>query len=134
MARIAKAGLVVVVLAAAVLLASRRTGGASEAGAPGAVPAAARQLPRLVDLGADQCIPCKAMAPVLDQLRVDYAGRLEVSFVDVWKFPRLAEPYGVRMIPTQIFFGPDGRELARHQGFMSREEILARWKALGVEL
>jgi thioredoxin 1 len=38
------------------------------------------------------------------------------------------------MIPTQIFYGADGRELARHEGFMSREEILAQWKAVGVEL
>jgi thioredoxin 1 len=93
----------------------------------------ARPLPRLVDVGADRCIPCKAMAPVLEALRADYAGRLEVTFVDVWKSPDLAAPYGVRIIPTQIFFGADGRELARHQGFMSREEILAQWKAVGVE-
>ncbi len=92
-----------------------------------------RAIPRLVDVGAGKCIPCKAMAPILDQLRVDYAGRMDVVFVDVWKTPA-AEPYAVRMIPTQIFYGADGRELARHQGFMSREEILAQWKAFGVEL
>jgi thioredoxin len=96
------------------------------------VPAA--RLPRLVDLGAGKCIPCKAMAPILDQLRADYPGRLEVTFIDVWKFPEQAAPYGIQMIPTQVFFAADGRELARHQGFMSREEILAQWKALGVEL
>ena len=96
--------------------------------------AAAQPVPRLVDLGANKCIPCKAMAPILEQLRVDYAGRLEVTFVDVWKTPEQAEPFHIRMIPTQIFYGADGRELARHQGFMSREEILAQWKAVGVEL
>ena len=94
----------------------------------------ARPIPRLVDVGAGKCIPCKAMAPILDQLRADYAGRMDVVFVDVWKDPAAGEPYRIRMIPTQIFYGADRRELARHQGFMSREEILAQWKALGVEL
>ncbi len=94
----------------------------------------ARVVPRLVDVGAGKCIPCKAMAPILDQLRADYAGRLEVVFVDVWKEPDEARSYGVHMIPTQIFYGPDGRELARHEGFIDREGILARWKSLGVEL
>ena len=42
-------------------------------------------LPRLVDVGADKCIPCIKMAPILDQLREDFAGRLEVKFVDAWK-------------------------------------------------
>lgn len=93
-----------------------------------------RPIPHLVDVGAGKCIPCKAMAPILEQLRTDYAGRLQVTFVDAWTSPDEARPYGVRMIPTQIFYGADGRELARHEGFMSREEILARWKALGVEL
>jgi thioredoxin len=95
---------------------------------------AARPIPRLVDLGAGKCIPCKAMAPILEQLRADYAGRLEVAFIDVWKDPDQGRAHQIRMIPTQIFYGADGRELARHEGFMSREEILSEWKALGVEL
>ncbi len=96
--------------------------------------AAKGAVPRLVDLGAGKCIPCKAMAPILEQLRSDYAGRLEVRFIDVWKTPDEAQQYGIRMIPTQIFYAADGRELARHEGFISREEILGTWKSLGVEL
>ncbi|HEX9052268.1 MAG TPA: thioredoxin family protein, partial [Anaeromyxobacter sp.] len=79
---------------------------------------AARPVPRLVDLGAGKCIPCKAMAPILDQLREDYAGRLEVTFIDVWKAPDQADAYRIHLIPTQIFFAADGRELARHEGFL----------------
>ena len=93
-----------------------------------------RPLPRLVDLGAGKCIPCKAMAPILEGLRAEYAGRLEVQFVDVWKDPDAATPYDIHLIPTQIFYGADGRELARHEGFMAREEILAQWQAVGVSL
>jgi thioredoxin 1 len=130
----AKIGLVVAIAVA---------GGLVLAGLPASEPAVragpieartARQVPRLVDLGATKCIPCKAMAPILEQLRVDFAGRLEVVFIDVWKDPDAASPFRIHIIPTQIFYAADGRELARHQGFISREEILAQWKALGVEL
>jgi thioredoxin 1 len=94
--------------------------------------AAARAIPRLVDLGSVGCIPCKAMAPILEGLKAEYAGRMEVEFIDVWKNRDAADAYGVRIIPTQVFFGADGKELARHQGFVGKDEILAQWKAVGV--
>ena len=99
-----------------------------------ASPSSAKGIPRMVDLGAGKCIPCKAMAPILEQLRADYAGRLEVVFIDVWQDPAAGDAYRIQKIPTHIFYGADGRELARHEGFMDRAQILAQWKALGVEL
>jgi thioredoxin 1 len=101
------------------------------AGAPETVAVA---LPRLVDVGADKCIPCKAMAPILENLRQEYAGRLRVEFIDAWKYPDQAEPFNVYGIPTQIFFDASGRELHRHVGFISKEEILATWRRLGFSL
>ncbi len=91
-------------------------------------------LPRLVDLGADKCIPCKMMAPILAGLAKDYAGQLDVVFIDVWKSPDKGEPYGIRVIPTQIFFDATGKERFRHEGFMPKKDILAKWQELGVEL
>jgi len=91
-------------------------------------------LPRLVDLGAGKCIPCKMMKPVLDELTRDYAGQFEVVFVDVWERHEEGARYGIRLIPTQIFYGADGKELARHEGFFAKKDILAKWKELGVEL
>lgn len=91
-------------------------------------------LPRLVDLGADKCIPCKMMAPILAQLAAEYAGRVEVVFVDVWKNRDAAEPYGIRVIPTQIFYDAAGKERFRHEGFMAKKDILAKWKELGLDL
>lgn len=90
-----------------------------------------KNLPRLVDLGADKCIPCKMMAPILADLKKEYAGRLEVIFIDVWKNRDAGKPYGIQIIPTQIFFSAGGKELFRHQGFFSKEDILAKWKELG---
>ena len=91
-------------------------------------------IPRLVDVGADKCIPCKAMVPVLDALRREYAGKLQVDFVDAWKNPDAAAPFNVYGIPTQIFVDPSGRELHRHLGFISKEEILETWRRLGFRL
>jgi len=93
----------------------------------------ADMVPRLVDVGADKCIPCIKMAPILDQLRRDFTGRMEVQFVDAWKSREEAASYGVQMIPTQIFYDSDGKELFRHTGFYSREEILGKWRELGYD-
>jgi len=89
-------------------------------------------LPKLVDLGAGKCIPCKMMAPILEELKGEYKGRLDVVFVDVWENPKAGEPYGIKLIPTQIFFDAKGKELFRHEGFFSKEDILGKWKELGV--
>jgi len=92
----------------------------------------AGDLPRLVDLGSDKCAQCKMMAPILDDLREEYAGRFDVVFIDVWKTEGAAKRYGVDVIPTQIFFAAGGEELYRHVGFYSSQEILAKWNELGV--
>lgn len=88
-------------------------------------------LPKLVDLGAGKCIPCKAMAPILEELDRTYAGHFQVQFIDVWENRSAGEAYGIRTIPTQIFFDAQGKELFRHEGFFSREDILGTWKRLG---
>lgn len=101
--------------------------------APIAQPTASNR-PRLVDVGADKCVPCKMMVPVLADLRRDYAGSLDVVFIDVWKNPDAGAPYNVDIIPTQIFFDTAGREIYRHVGFFAKADILAAWKQLGIDL
>ncbi len=95
---------------------------------------AGKNLPRLLDLGANKCIPCKKMAPVLEELKKEYAGKLEVEFIDVWKTPDEAKKYGINLIPTQIFYDAAGKELFRHEGFFGKADILAKWQELGVKL
>jgi thioredoxin 1 len=90
------------------------------------------KIPRIVDVGADKCIPCIQMAPELEKLQKEYAGALEVEFVDVWKRPQDAEAYKVKAIPTQIFYDASGKEVARHLGFISKDDILAKFKSLGI--
>jgi thioredoxin 1 len=96
--------------------------------------AASKALPRLVDLGSDTCIPCKMMMPVLEELRKECAGRLSVEFYDVRKDPSIGAQYGIRVIPTQVFYDTAGKEVFRHEGFFSKEDILAKWKESGLDL
>jgi thioredoxin 1 len=104
-----------------------------EAQPTAAVETATNPLPRLVDLGAGKCVPCKMMAPILEELKTEYKDKFEVVFVDVWENPAAAEPYNINLIPTQIFFDKDGKELFRHEGFFAKEDILAKWKEFGIE-
>jgi thioredoxin 1 len=92
------------------------------------------KLPRLVDVGADKCIPCIMMAPVLGELKKEYAGVLDVESVDVWKNPSAGQKYGIRGIPTQIFYDANGKELKRHMGFISKQGILDEFQKLGITL
>jgi thioredoxin 1 len=92
-----------------------------------------KSLPKLMDLGAHACIPCQKMAPILDELSKSYAGVFEVEFIDVWQAEnkKKADFHQIRSIPTQIFFNAEGQELWRHEGFLSKEAILAKWTELG---
>jgi len=101
---------------------------------PALVAVSNKSLPKLLDLGATKCIPCKKMAPILEELKKEYAGTFDVEFIDVWQNPEAGKQYDVEMIPTQIFFDATGKELFRHVGFYGREDILAHWKELGVKL
>ncbi|HEV2329797.1 MAG TPA: thioredoxin family protein, partial [Verrucomicrobiae bacterium] len=60
---------------------------------------ATAKLPKLLDLGADKCVPCRMMFPVLDDLKKEYARKLNVEFIDVLKNPDDTKPYGIEVIP-----------------------------------
>lgn len=97
---------------------------------PDAVPTPGRVT--MLDLGADKCIPCKMMAPILKELQQAYDGRADIVFIDVWKNKDQARKYGIRAIPTQIFFDENGREVSRHTGFMDKKTIVENLSKLGV--
>lgn len=66
------------------------------------------ELPIIIDFGADSCIPCKEMAPVLKTLNVEMQGAAIIKFVDVWKNEDVANDFPIQVIPTQIFINADG--------------------------
>ena len=86
----------------------------------------------MVDLGADSCIPCKMMMPILEKLEKVYRGKAAIVFIDVWKDKEPAKRFGIRAIPTQIFFDKDGKEVYRHTGFMGEADIVSQLKKMGV--
>lgn len=114
-------------------------------------------LPVVLDFGADSCIPCKEMAPVLEELNRTLQGKAVVKFVDVWKYKDLAEGYPLRVIPTQFFFDKEGKPFTpsdaqkfqmilyapegskehlftAHEGGMTREQLLAVLAEMGVRV
>jgi len=99
-----------------------------------ASPTAASGLPKLVDLGSNSCVPCQMIAPELEALAQEYAGSLDVVIVDVYENEALARELRIRVIPTQIWLDPEGNELLRHDGYISKEDILSRFQMLGYPL
>ncbi|MFC2166438.1 thioredoxin family protein [Acidobacteriota bacterium] len=81
-----------------------------------------------IELGADKCIPCKAMQPVLREIAQEYKGTIQVVFYDVWKTPKYSNDYSIQLIPTQVFIDKNGEEIFRHVGFFAKEDILKMLK------
>ena len=86
----------------------------------------------MIDLGATECIPCKMMAPIIEELKKEYTGKADIIFIDVWKNPDQARNYGIRAIPTQIFYDAEGKEVHRNVGFMDKKRIVDVLTRLGV--
>lgn len=104
-------------LAALVLVAAvpARAGDVPAVPAPGMV--------TMVDLGAKACVPCKMMQPVLASVEAKYAGRAAIIFIDVWENRDEPRKFGLRVIPTQIFYDRTGKEVSRHEGFLDEKPM-----------
>jgi thioredoxin 1 len=90
-------------------------------------------LPKLLDFGAGKCIPCKAMAPILQELSEEYKGRVIVRIIEIYDERELTRTNRIRLIPTQIFFDSKNREIFRHEGFMDKEQIKKIFQKMGVQ-
>jgi len=90
--------------------------------------------PTLADFGWKICIPCKAMKPILEELAVEYSDRVNVLIVEVYDpaQEKLVTQYGIKSIPTQVFFDKNGKEVNRHIGFISKADILIQLRKIGV--
>ncbi|MDO9630381.1 MAG: thioredoxin family protein [Humidesulfovibrio sp.] len=125
-------GLILVVLVLGLVIGLKT--GKRAAGPPVPAPAAANPaLPRLVDLGSTTCIPCKKMAPILEELKTELAGKIRVEFIDINVNTAAADEFKINVIPTQVFLDRDGKEVFRHEGFFPKADILAQLGKMGVE-
>ena len=85
-----------------------------------------------IELGADRCIPCKQMQPIMKEIAQTFPDRVQVIFYDVWKDPEPARKYKIQLIPTQVFVDQKGEEIFRHVGLFPKEEILELLKKHGI--
>lgn len=92
--------------------------------------------PKMIEFGSKQCKACKAMEPVMENLKKSHSEAFEIEFVDVWlpENNAFAKSYSISSIPTQVFLDSTGKELARNTGFFSEENILAKWRELGIDV
>lgn len=89
--------------------------------------------PVLADFGRGVCIPCKQMEPILEELAAEYKGKASILIIEIDDYRALTRRYSIRLIPTQIFFDAQRKEVYRHEGFMSKESIKEKLKEMGVK-
>ena len=87
-----------------------------------------------IELGSVNCVPCKAMQPVMLSIEQKYGSQIKVVFHDVWKDRSIGRKYGISVIPTQIFLNEHGDEIMRHEGFFPEEEIDKLLQSRGLEI
>lgn len=88
-----------------------------------------------VELGSVNCIPCKAMQPIMKSIEEKYGDQVKVVFYDVWQPDQrqYAQQYGIKLIPTQVFLDKEGTEIMRHEGFFPEAEIDAFLQKQGLK-
>jgi len=113
-------------------------------------------VPIVIDFGADSCIPCKKMAPILKELNSELKGKAIIKFVDVWKYKEFAQGYPISLIPTQILIDANGKPykpkdpkalemkqysskdngehvFTAHEGGLTKGELLGILKEMGLK-
>lgn len=91
------------------------------------------QKPVLVDFGANKCIPCRQIRPILREIGKEYAGKAHVLIIDVWELRELARDYRIQLIPTLIFFDPSGKEVFRRSGTWDKNSMIEKLKEAGMK-
>jgi thioredoxin 1 len=88
-----------------------------------------------VEIGSVNCIPCKAMQPIMKAVEEEYKGQVKIVFHDVWtpKGKMDAAKYNIRVIPTQVFLDKNGKEYYRHEGYFPKEGVAQVIKMQGVK-
>ncbi len=90
-------------------------------------------LPKLLDFGRGKCIPFKKMAPILKELSEEYKDRVIIKIIEIDQEVNRTETNRIRLIPTQIFFDSKNKEIFRHEGFMSKDDIKKVFQKMGVQ-
>ena len=89
--------------------------------------------PTLAEFSWRTCIPCKQMKPILEEVTVEYQGKLNVVNIEVYEQKDLTHEYGIMTVPTQILFDSKGKEVIRHVGFWAKKEITTQLKKMELD-
>jgi thioredoxin 1 len=87
--------------------------------------------PLLVDFGANNCVPCRQLRPILKDIAKEQSGKAEILIIDVYKFKSLAADHKIQVVPTLIFFDKTGKEVYRHMGAWDKDSIVKKLAELG---
>lgn len=90
-------------------------------------------LPKLVNLMSETCVPCRLMVPILEEIKKEYKGRIVIQVIDIYKQEKEAAKYNIWAVPTQILYDKDGKEVGRHEGFISKEDLIEAFEQVGVK-
>ncbi len=89
---------------------------------------------RFVELGSVNCVPCKQMKIVTEKITAKYKDQLAFEFIDVNKDKDAVDKYKIQLIPTQIFYNSQNKEIFRHTGFYPEEKIDSLLQANGLTI
>lgn len=91
-------------------------------------------LPMVVKLGRDNCAPCIEMNKILEEVKSVVGDKAVISIIDVSKEPGKAQLFGIKLIPTEIFYDSDFKEIYRIEGVIQKEDVLYWLKKGGADL
>jgi thioredoxin 1 len=93
---------------------------------------AKKNVPILLEFGRGWCKPCKYMKPILDDMTKVYGSKAIITTVDMDVNAGLVREFKIRLMPTQVFITPDGKEFYRNEGTMEREQIVQIFEKMGL--
>ncbi|WP_409069860.1 thioredoxin family protein [Clostridium sp. FAM 1755] len=90
------------------------------------------KMPVLLELSSPTCGPCRKMTPIIKEIKEEYKNKVDTHIVDLTKNPQFGDKYKVSVVPTQVFLDKDGKVFLRHEGILTKDEIVDIINKMGV--
>ncbi|NFV11956.1 thioredoxin family protein [Clostridium sporogenes] len=90
------------------------------------------KMPVLLELSSPTCGPCRKMTPIIKEIKEEYKNKVDTHIVDLTKNPQFGDKYKVSVVPTQVFLDKDGKVFLRHEGILTKDEIIDIINKMGI--